>query len=443
LRGWRGCQFEEIFVNGSITISLPKAGVSVKPRRPTAISAAGANRTGTLTALFIAGFATFVNLYATQPLLPHLREIFHASEFMVSLTVSAPILAVALSASWLGLVADSMGRKRVIVTSIFAMAIPTVLSATASNLHQLIGWRFLQGLFTPGIVAVAMAYISEETPGHLAGSTMSIYLTGAVVGGFCGRFSSGLIAARWGWQASMVVLGIATFAGALLTWWIMPRSRNFVPHHNVAESIASLRSHLHNPQLLATYAVGFNVLFCLAGVFTYVNFYLADPPFLLGPAALASIFAVYLIGAAVTPYSGRLLDKIGHRRLLVGSSMIVSSGMLLTLLHNTPMVVAGLACAAVGAFASQVGASTYVGQVARQARSSASGLYVAFYYLGGCAGSALPGLFWKKAGWLGCVGLMIFMQAVIALIAIRVWKNKSPSKHNAPAPPEAASILSH
>jgi hypothetical protein len=51
---------------------------------------------------------------------------------------------------------------------------------------------------------------------------------------------------------------------------------------------------------------------------------------------------------------------------------------------------------------------------------------VALYYLGGCAGSVLPGLFWKKAGWLGCVGLVICMQAVIALIASRVWRDKSP-----------------
>src|ERR1035441_2865782 len=124
-------------------------------------------RAGILTALFITGFATFVNLYSTQPLLPRFREIFHASELMVSLTVSAPILAVALSAPLLGLLADSLGRKRVIVASMLALTIPTVLAATASNLSQLIAWRFLQGLLTPGIVVVTMAYISEEAPPQL------------------------------------------------------------------------------------------------------------------------------------------------------------------------------------------------------------------------------------------------------------------------------------
>jgi predicted MFS family arabinose efflux permease len=376
--------------------------------------------------LFVTGFATFVNLYATQPLLPRFKELFHASELAVSLTVSAPILAVALSAPLIGLVADRLGRKRVIVASMLALAIPTALAATAADLRQLIAWRFLQGLFTPGIIAVAMAYISEETPQELAGSTMSCYLTGSIVGGFCGRFASGLIAARWGWQAAMVTLGAATLCGGALTWRILPRSTKFAPHRNAAQSAASLRAHLHNPRLLATYAVGFNVLFCLVGVFTYVNFYLADPPFSLGPAALAGLFAVYLIGAAVTPFAGRLLDAVGSRRVLIGASMVASAGALLTLIHSTPLVIAGLALAAAGAFASQAGASSYVGKVAGRARSSAAGLYVALYYLGGCAGSILPGVLWKEAGWTGCVGLVICMQAVIALIANRVWADKFP-----------------
>jgi len=252
---------------------------------------------------------------------------------------------------------------------------------------------------------------------------MSIYVTGGVVGGFCGRFASGLIAARWGWKASMVALGAVALAGAVLTWCLLPRSTRFVRQTNAAQTFASLRLHLHNPQLLATYAAGFNVLFCLVGVFTYVNFYLADPPFSLGPAALASIFSVYLIGAVVTPFSGRLLDKIGYRQVLLGATLCASAGVLLTLVRSTPVVITGLTLAAAGAFASQSGASSYVGKVAGQARSSAAGLYVALYYLGGCAGSVLPGLFWKRAGWPGCVVLMVFVQALIALIATRVWSS--------------------
>ena len=256
------------------------AGQVPQPEVP-AVRALALNRGAALTALFIAGFATFVNVYVTQPLLPQFRQLFQASELLVSLTISAPVLAVALTAPFLGLAADSVGRKRVIVAAMFGLAIPTFLAGTAANLVQFVAWRFLQGLFIPGIIAVAMAYISEESPSRLVGSTMSIYVTGTVVGGFTGRFLTGLGANIWGWRMDFVVLGIITVAGAVATQWLLPRSTTFVRRKNTGMSFKPLAMHLRNPQLLATYAVGFNVLFCMVGAFTYVNFYLADEPFFL------------------------------------------------------------------------------------------------------------------------------------------------------------------
>ncbi len=390
------------------------------------------SRTAAHCALFIAGFATFINLYATQPLLPEFRRIFSASELMVSLTVSAPVMAVMLVAPLVGLLADAVGRKRVIVAAIVGLAVPTALTAMAANLYQLIIWRFLQGLFVPGIIAVAMAYISEESPRSSVGSTMAIYVTGTVVGGFSGRFITGIIAHHWGWRASFVVLGALTLAGALATWRIMPRARKFVPQNSAAALLRSLLGHLHNSQLLATYAVGSSVLFCMVAAFTYVNFYLADKPFYLGPAALAMIFAVYLVGAAVTPVAGRILDRVGYRRALMGATGIMATGMLLTLVHYVPVIIAGLAIGATGVFICQSAASSNVGQAAASrnvgkgagvAGSSAAGLYVGFYYLGGFGGSILPGFFWRQTGWSGCVALIICIQMLAALIAYRFWKN--------------------
>jgi len=378
---------------------------------------------GALTALFITGFGCFVNLYVTQPLLPQFRQLFRVSEVLVSLTVSAPVLAVALTASVIGLLADAMGRKRVIVAAMLALAIPTTLAATAANLSQLVVWRFLQGFFIAGVSAVTMAYISEESPVRSVGSIMATYVTGGVVGGFVGRFIAGLSSTRYGWRPTFVILGAITFAGALVVWWFLPRSKRFVRQHNAGQALRSMRMHLWNSRLLATYAVGFNVLFCLVGAFTYVNFYLADKPFFLGPTALASIFVVYLIGAVITPPAGRIMDRIGHRRALMGAVGISAAGMMLTLIHSVPVIIAGLALEATGVFTCQSASASHVGGAAHEARSSAAGLYISFYYLGGFAGSILPGLLWRHAGWSGCVAIMLCMQAIAILIANRWWQH--------------------
>ena len=97
--------------------------------------------------------------------------------------------------------------------------------------------------------------------------------------------------------------------------------------------------------------------------------------------------------------------------------------MLLTLAHSLPVVLAGLAIAASAAFACQSAASSHVGKAAGKARSSAAGLYVGMYYLGGCFGSVLPGCLWKQTGWWGCVGIMVCVQAVTALIANKLWRD--------------------
>jgi len=135
-------------------------------------SSVAPGRMEALAALFVTGFGAFLNLYATQPLLPGFRQLFRTSEVMASLTVSAPVLAVATVAPVVGVLADAVGRKRVIVAAMLALAFPTALAGTSAGLGELIAWRFLQGVFIPGIIAVSIAYISEESPSESVGSTM-------------------------------------------------------------------------------------------------------------------------------------------------------------------------------------------------------------------------------------------------------------------------------
>ena len=66
----------------------------------------------------LAGMCTFLNVYDTQPLLPYLQRLYNTSAMAVSLTVSATIFAVALAAPFVGLLAESVGRKKVIVPSL-------------------------------------------------------------------------------------------------------------------------------------------------------------------------------------------------------------------------------------------------------------------------------------------------------------------------------------
>jgi MFS transporter, YNFM family, putative membrane transport protein len=118
-------------------------------------------------------------------------------------------------------------------------------------------------------------------------------------------------------------------------------------------------AHFRNPRLLATFAVGFGMLFTLVGSFTFITFYLADPPFNLSTAALSYLFAIYLIGLIVTPGGGYLVTRIGMRAGIAVAICASLAGVLLTLSHSLWIVVlAGLGLVCTGVFIAQATANS-------------------------------------------------------------------------------------
>jgi predicted MFS family arabinose efflux permease len=219
-----------------------------------------------------------------------------------------------------------------------------------------------------------------------------------------------------------VVLGILTLAGAgAIARWLEPERH---PHH-LSQSgdswFAAVSSHLKNRRLLATYCVGFCVLFALVAIFTYVTFYLAAPPFHLQPAALGSIFFVYLVGAAVNPAAGRAIDRYGQRVVLACGIGAGVAGIALTLVHNLWMVGLGLTICSSGVFAATTAANNFVGVAAEKNRALAVGLYAAFYYVGGGLGAAIPAYFWDLGGWPACVAFIACVQILTVSIALVFW----------------------
>jgi MFS transporter, YNFM family, putative membrane transport protein len=356
-------------------------------------------------ATMLAGMCTFLNVYSTQPLLPLLRQIFHASELDVSFTVSSTIFATALTAPIIGMIAERRGRKKVIVPALFLLTIPTALAATATSLRALIFWRVAQGLFVPGVIAVILAYVNEEWAGRGVGRAMSSYVTGTVLGGFLGRFISGIVATHWHWRATFLVLAALNLLGAIMVRAWLPLAKNFVRAEHLQQVLDDARTHLRNLRLLANFGMGATVLFTLVGCFTYANFYLAASPFRLNSAQLGSIFFVYLLGVVITPQSGRFLDRFGFRHTTLFYCAMMIAGLLLTLVRALPVVITGLAIFSSGVFVAQAAATVQTGAIAGRARSSAAGLYVTFYYLGGSLGATLTDLFWRWKGWPGCVVL--------------------------------------
>ncbi len=377
-------------------------------------------------AAFLCGMFAFIDLYCTQPLLPLLSNVFHASEASVSLTISASTLGVAISAALLALLAERVNRKRSIVASMLALGVCTLLTAAANNLNALAVWRFLEGLVTPGIFIITIAYVTEEWPAQLVPRVMSFYVAGTVFGGFLGRVSGGVLAQHFGWRAPFLALGTLGIVGAALTWKLLPRARFRSPAAaptNAAQLFHPVLTNIRNPRLIATFGIGFCMLFTLVSVFSYITFYLSAAPFHLSTSELSWLFSVYLLGLFATIAAGTVLARIGLRHGMLGACALSFAGVAITLIPSLLAVGCGLALCGAGVFIAQTCANSFLRDAAAPGtRVSAAGLYICFYYVGGTVGGLLPAVVWRHYAWPGCAALTCAFLALAAILTFFGWR---------------------
>ncbi|HTE77124.1 MAG TPA: MFS transporter [Xanthobacteraceae bacterium] len=373
-------------------------------------------------AIATAGFAAFVNLYSPQALLPELAGEFHVGPGEISALMTASTAAVALSAPFTGALADVAGRKRLITAAMFAVVVPTLIMTFAGSVPQLIFWRFVQGLLLPPIFTVAVAYIGDEWPPSEVTRVAGLYISGSAIGGFSGRFIPGLLTDVIGWRSAIQVVALLTLIAAVVVAAMLPRERNFIRSGGgIATSVTQMVRHLRDRRLVATYAIGFGVLFNFVATFTYVNFHLAAAPYRFSPTLLGALFLTYLVSSPIVPWAGRAIALFGRRRFVLGVIALWVVGALLLLAPPVALIVAGLTLCAICGMICQAVSTGYVTLSAKKGRSSAVGLYASIYYVGGSAGAYVTGLAWASAGWSGCVAVIVVVQAIIALIVAAAW----------------------
>ena len=99
--------------------------------------------TRTTLALFAAGFATFALLYCVQPLMPVFTKDFHigAAESSLSLSLTTGLLAPAMILA--GVFSETRGRKPMMVASLLASSVLTLVCAVTAHWGAFLAMRTL------------------------------------------------------------------------------------------------------------------------------------------------------------------------------------------------------------------------------------------------------------------------------------------------------------
>jgi predicted MFS family arabinose efflux permease len=379
-------------------------------------------------AVATAGFCTFLHLYGPQALLPELARDFGVGAAQISAMITASTLAIALTAPFTGAAADVLGRKRLITAAMFAVAVPVLMETIATDPGTLIFWRFIEGLLLPPIFTVVLAYIGDEWPPAEVAGVAGLYVSGSSLGGFSGRLIPGIVSDLAGWRYAFLAVAAIGLVGAIIVARKLPREKRFVRSEGFLASIRQMLRHLRNLQLMATCAVGFGVLFNFIAIFTYVSFRLAAPPYNFTPSLLGALFFTYLAGTVVTPWTGRVVMRYGRRALMIGVISVWLAGLALLLAPPVPVIMLGLALCAGCGMLCQATSTGYVTASVSEGRSSAIGLYVSSFYVGGSVGGVAAGALWSTAGWWAVVALSAAMVGVMGMIVIFVWSAAKPAR---------------
>ena len=133
--------------------------------------------------LYIIIGVTLISIMGGQtvaPILPGLTGVFDVSTREIELVMTLFVLPIGLATPVLGVLADRIGIRKVLIPALILFAIAGASIAFANTFTSVLGLRFLQGLGAAPLDALSLTMIAMLYQGRMLGAAMSI--NAAVIG---------------------------------------------------------------------------------------------------------------------------------------------------------------------------------------------------------------------------------------------------------------------
>lgn len=343
------------------------------------------------------------------------RELAGATPMLIGLAIGIYGLAQAFLQIPLGLLADRMDRKRLILVGLVLFAVGGVIAALSDHIYGVILGRAVQG--AGAISGVVMALLADLTREEQR--TKAMAAIGASIG-----VSFGLAFVLGPWVAglfglhglfwSTVLLGVAGMAVCI---WLVPR-----PLHHVAHTPASyrqqLRDSLGHGELLRLNAGIFTLHAVMTACFTVLPVLLLQNGGL--PAAHHGwVYLPVLFGSFIAIVPAIILAERRRkmRRVFLLAIAVLAAGLaLLSGFHGSLWaLVAGLLVFFVGFNLLEALLPSLVSKLCPPGgKGTAMGIYSSSQFLGAFAGGVLGGVLQTYYG-------VTVLFAVLAVLVVGWW----------------------
>ena len=159
---------------------------------------------------------------------PTLKHEWGVTNYELGFVISAALIGLALGAILSGPLADWLGRKKIIVNSVFFFGFWTIVTAFSQNIEQMIFFRFMTGLGLGAAMPNIGTLVSEYAPERQRSFLITVIFCGFTFGAAAGGFSASWLIPRFGWHSLMALGGILPLLFAPLLIWLLPESVRFL-----------------------------------------------------------------------------------------------------------------------------------------------------------------------------------------------------------------------
>jgi len=184
--------------------------------------------------LMLAAMMILMGGAAVAPALPLISEAFpDASDASISLIVTLPALAIAITGFFIGILSDKIGKIKVLAASVAVFTIAGSSGYYLTSIPAILAGRFLLGVGIAGIICTTSALIVCYYDGITRARVLGYQAAAMGVGVLILEVSGGLLAGI-SWRAAFLIylLGVIIFFGVLFT--MKEPSRQNMGEMNVA-----------------------------------------------------------------------------------------------------------------------------------------------------------------------------------------------------------------
>lgn len=179
---------------------------------------------GAITAvLALSGIVVSLMQTLVIPIIPALPRLLHASASDTAWVVTATLLAAAVITPISGRLGDMFGKRRLLLASLLALLVGSLVCALSDSLAPMVIGRGLQGCAT-GAIPLGISILRDELPTERVGSAISLMSATLGVGGAVGLPISATVAQYGNWHLLFWLSAALGAVCALLVLMLLPES---------------------------------------------------------------------------------------------------------------------------------------------------------------------------------------------------------------------------